>query len=468
MICCKFAITEGKLEIGLDGESVIKKLRSPFHPNPSDSHYDLLMDCRGRMKALPIDITYRWVEGHQDDKGHAQSLDWWAIQNIRMDHAAKSHWGKTKNQPRPNHVFQYEKWAVAIMGQKLSSFRKEEVHERTHEEAIKQYWTAKHNITDAQWQDINWKAAKTAQKEQPLGKNRWAWKNSTDHCATGRMMLRRKEWVNSKCPVCGAPDETTRHVQQCRDERCRARWKASMDALKTWMTEVDTEPCLIRLLLTTLNSWVDEAPTANVPSNGPRSRKAIEAQLALGGWNTLLGRISTQVQERQEDRYRRKKSRRSGFRWTVALIKKLQDIAWDMWDHRNGILHGDPDRHHRKGEVEQADANIVREWQRGDAGLLQEDRFLFRNPQEQVLARTLELKWQWLTSVTGARAAADAASRANDSYSVERQGMRNFLAGRRTRTHETNNTDTQPPTSRRRIETETDIRGTEPAASRIR
>jgi hypothetical protein len=241
-----------------------------------------------------------------------------------------------------------------------------------------------------------------------------------------------------------------------------------MDALKTWMTEVDTEPCLIRLLLTTLNSWVDEAPTANVPSNGPRSRKAIEAQLALGGWNTLLGRISTQVQERQEDRYRRKKSRRSGFRWTVALIKKLQDIAWDMWDHRNGILHGDPDRHHRKGEVEQADANIVREWQRGDAGLLQEDRFLFRNPQEQVLARTLELKWQWLTSVTGARAAADAASRANDSYSVERQGMRNFLAGRRTRTHETNNTDTQPPTSRRRIETETDIRGTEPAASRIR
>ena len=110
-------------------------------------------------------------------------------------------------------------------------------------------------------------------------------------------------------------------------------------------------------------------------------------------------------------------SRRSGFRWTVALIKKLQDIAWDMWDHRNGILHGDPDRHHRKGEVEQADANIVREWQRGDAGLLQEDRFLFRNPQEQVLARTLELKWQWLTSVTGARAAADAASRANDSYS---------------------------------------------------
>ncbi len=23
----------------------------------------------------------------------------------------------------------------------------------------------------------------------------------------------------------------------------------------------------------------------------------------------------------------------------VALIKKLWDIAWDMWEHRNGVLH---------------------------------------------------------------------------------------------------------------------------------
>jgi len=148
----------------------------------------------------------------------------------------------------------------------------------------------------------------------------------------------------------------------------------------------------------------------------------------------------------QARKYARMRSRRSGFRWTVALIKKLQEVAWDMWDHRNGILHGDPDRHHRKGELEEANANILREWQRGDAGLLQEDRFLFRN-QEQIMARTLDLKVQWLATVVGARAAADAAATANDSYAVERQGMRNFLAGRRTRQNETN---TQPLASNKR------------------
>jgi hypothetical protein len=31
--------------------------------------------------------------------------------------------------------------------------------------------------------------------------------------------------------------------------------------------------------------------------------------------------------------------RRSGLRWLTALIQKLWDIAWDMWDNRNRVLH---------------------------------------------------------------------------------------------------------------------------------
>jgi len=148
ILCKKFAITDGQLEIGLDGESVIKKLRSPFSPKPSDSHYDLLVDCRQRIRALPIDIKFRWVEGHQDDRGHAQSLDWWALQNIRMDRLAKQYWKTTRSRPKANQVFQYEAWAVSIHGQKLSSFQKEAVHERTHGEAIKTYWQEKNQIPE--------------------------------------------------------------------------------------------------------------------------------------------------------------------------------------------------------------------------------------------------------------------------------------------------------------------------------
>ncbi len=32
-------------------------------------------------------------------------------------------------------------------------------------------------------------------------------------------------------------------------------------------------------------------------------------------------------------------NRNRGKRWAIALIKKLWETAWDLWEHRNGILH---------------------------------------------------------------------------------------------------------------------------------
>jgi hypothetical protein len=31
--------------------------------------------------------------------------------------------------------------------------------------------------------------------------------------------------------------------------------------------------------------------------------------------------------------------RKTGKRWISSLIKKLWEIAWDLWEHRNGVLH---------------------------------------------------------------------------------------------------------------------------------
>ncbi len=112
----------------------------------------------------------------------------------------------------------------------------------------------------------------------------------------------------------------------------------------------------------------------------------------------------------------------------MAIIKKLQDIAWDMWEHRNAVLHKDPDKHHRKIALEEANAEIEREWTRGDQGLLIQDRFLFRC-KEEIVKRTLERKWIWLESVTGARQAADAEATRQASFTSERTRMREWLEG---------------------------------------
>jgi|NOAtaT_6_FD_contig_81_301931_length_1652_multi_2_in_0_out_0_3 hypothetical protein len=58
------------------------------------------------------------------------------------------------------------------------------------------------------------------------------------------------------------------------------------------------------------------------------------------GWNLLLeGWIAYEREFLQSSHYALIGSRKSGRRWLIQVIKKLWLVSWDMWEHRNGILH---------------------------------------------------------------------------------------------------------------------------------
>ena len=292
-----------------------------------------------------------------------------------------------------------------------------------------------------------------------MGLRRFHSKFATSHCATGKMMQIRKRWAHSKCPRCGAEMENTKHVCQCNDPQAKAIFTKGIRNLATWMKEVDSDPRVATLIITLLRQWANAGTPPATPLGHASLAAAMGAQISLGGWNTLLGRISRKITDNQSNRYRAKKSRRSGFRWTVALIKKLQGIVWDMWDHRNAVLANEPTRHHMRDEAQQADQAIESEWTKGDRGLLAQDRFLFHS-RKGVNSKNLANKWEWLTSVTTARAAAaeDAANRNN--YEHERRGLRRWLLRNQTNQQRTrdgpqtsNNHQTTTETSENPTET---------------
>ena len=262
-----------------------------------------------------------------------------------------------------------------------------------------------------------------------MGKNRFNMKFATGHFACGRQMMRRKERTHSKCPVCGKMDEDNCHVLMCQAVSSRATWAKSLKDLTKWMVQAETHPAIRKHIINLLESWANERPVPDIPFCSLETRAALQVQNNLGAFNMILGRVATQLEDCQGRHYKAKKSRRSGRRWTVELIKKLQDIAWDMWDHRNSVLHNDPTRHHRKTELEEANADIEREWTRGAQGLLNHDQFLFHS-REAVDNRSLEQKREWLEAVQGARDAAEMASTAaRRTYAQERNGIGNFLNG---------------------------------------
>ena len=63
------------------------------------------------------------------------------------------------------------------------------------------------------------------------------------------------------------------------------------------------------------------------------------AQDRIGWHHFLEGSLSPLWQQVQHDYLLFIGSRRSSLRWVSALICKLWDVAWDQWEHRNGILH---------------------------------------------------------------------------------------------------------------------------------
>ena len=56
----------------------------------------------------------------------------------------------------------------------------------------------------------------------------------------------------------------------------------------------------------------------------------------------LEGCISEQWARVQSDYLAWIGSRKSERRWAVALIKKLWEVAWDQWEHRNAAIYETP------------------------------------------------------------------------------------------------------------------------------
>jgi hypothetical protein len=306
----------------------------------------------------------------------------------------------------------------------LTHLHKDTAYEEINSDAILGYWERKDGIPLAVKTQVNWRASKIALKEQPRGLQRWHAKWASRHCPVGRMMKIRKEWTHNKCPLCGQQEETTVHVLRCTE--ATGVWRQTLEALKIWLEEQRTEPALQEAIIFNLQQWRQNSSNTNRNKNSALQQTLLQ-QSEMGWYSFILGRHSKGFESIQHAHYQAIQSKKTGFRWTVALIKKLMGVAWDMWQHRNSVLHDDPDNYHTKLLVGKADAAILQEFAAGTTTLLQEDRFLIRS-KKTVLAGTLVDKTRWLVSISGARAAWEAAQVEIPTYNQERRAMEEWLA----------------------------------------
>jgi hypothetical protein len=117
----------------------------------------------------------------------------------------------------------------------------------------------------------------------------------------------------------------------------------------------------------------------------------------------------------------------TGRQWMIAILSKLWDIAWDMWQHRNHIKHNT--LHPKKQlEMEIIGQQVKEMYAKGAKELLTRDRTLFQKSLATILKGSGNEQEQWITSVTLAQYRAAAATTEREaSMNNERSLMENWL-----------------------------------------
>ncbi len=135
-------------------------------------------------------------------------------------------------------------------------------------------------------------------------------------------------------------------------------------------------------------------------------RDAVREQTTLGWDQFMKGRIATSWVLLQSTDVVGRQLRNTGKSWAAALIVAIWDLSWQMWDHRNEILHN-TDVSDQLLDMDGIDFSILEEWHAGYDDLAVPDRLHFRGlTLDGLLAKNSRYRREWLMHVQTARAAA--------------------------------------------------------------
>jgi hypothetical protein len=429
------AIETGTIEVGCDCESGITTIFEHEYDTPKQPHHDLIHDIRQKIANSRMTWKFRHVRGHQDRHVSYQLLDLWGRLNVEMDSLAKAYWNDTHvemdslakaywNDTHQTVTCFYPLstygWSLWIGERKLSTWDRQALYDHAQSPVILAHWSQRRNIPSHLIQSIDWEAGKEAIQKLGLNRSLWIPKWIAGFAPVGKVLQRNKLQAHAECPRCTA-FENTEHVILCPAPNAKRQWEATLAQLDQWLTKALTLPDIQAAIMTRLQSWRNQDAVLPPPTyNWPGVNDLVKHQDLIGWKNFLEGCVLQAWAAKQQEYYDWLQRQNTGKRWITNLIKKLWEISWNMWEHRNGELTN-PASPASLREHARLDAKILHEYE--DVSTLYiKDRRWFRRPKEILFTESLEYKTQWLESVCLARARY--ARRRHTSTQAQRNLMR--------------------------------------------
>ena len=425
-LCMYHSIKSGSITKACDGDMALKHATNEYDwISPARPHFDLIAAIWSTNARTPLKWESKHVKGHQDDCRTAL-LDRWAHLNIRMDTQAKAHSRDTIGDSTRTlqQKISGEPWALWIGDRKVVRKLREEVIHHVQGPPCTQYWDEKNRFEPGDSTAVDWKATAKAMKTVPHSRRIYVTKHSAGICGVGKWMKRWKQRESAKCPRCDHEEEDAQHVLKCRGEGVEQVWETALESLEQRCIDLNTDPDIVQGLLQRLRQWRTGTAIPDEFETTPDTQQAFDNQDGIG-WQALLeGAPAQGWSDAQQRYYDGLGKRNTGERWLTAIIQKLWDVAWDLWEYRNNVVHKKDD-----GVLRQQLQHDIREQVTlGSRTVTAQARPLLRQRLAVLLTARTEIQKAWLLRVVNARARfLRRHTEVSGGYHRERILMRRFL-----------------------------------------
>jgi hypothetical protein len=252
------------------------------------------------------------------------------------------------------------------------------------------------------WPQVHW----TLNEEVPWLFQVWASKQVMNLAATNKNLHQRCcDGRSNKCPCCTVHVETAKHVILCPEEGRVDVFMRLSELLERWLCDVDTDPeladCIVEYVQGRGQMWMEE-----IVRGAPERFKAMGRSQDKIGWRRFLeGMISKEITGIQQQHYALSGSRLSLERWSSGRIMRLLEITHGQWVCRNFIVHNPVLGTIAMARKEELLREIERQQELGDAGLLEENKYLAEVNLEGLEDTSGERQHYWLLAIKTTRKA---------------------------------------------------------------
>jgi hypothetical protein len=216
------------------------------------------------------------------------------------------------------------------------------------------------------------------------------------------MLVKYAYQKHSKCPRCGQNNETTSHIIQCQQHEAVNLWHNEILALRSWMLRTLGHPELVSIITNALLQWQSTSRGFEGIPRDQTLQLAVQRQRNIGWKSFIEGFWALEWRECQRLHLLSKKSQRSSALWISKVQRRIWEIAWIMWQHRNNTLHNDGRTIHTQ-EMTALDEEIRQESALGLDDLHVKYSHLFQQPIQELLNKPMTHKRMWIMSVWAAR-----------------------------------------------------------------